>query len=158
MNGIPPPPSKQSFSELMKLLTKFSNSVEATVTGKPGNEDLMRECRQSYEQFKARISATHPRFRPFLASWNFRREGQENLKNWCMELVDEDDHVEEAIEKINKESPVTGSDKQMVISLNSEDELSSMGKKRLSMNLTEMREYLGRYVNSSPFKSILSSL
>lgn len=75
---LPPPPPDDSASELLKLVTGFSVDVGALVEGAQGSEQLLRQCRPAYKQFKRDIRRTAPRFVPFTAT-----EG----KKGCVELM-----------------------------------------------------------------------
>ena len=112
--ALPPPPSTQPFSELLKLLTSFCDKVSGLIDGSSGNEDLMRYCRQAHRKFKSSVAMTHPHFLPF--------ERPESLyRSWEIELSDEDDHIG---------GLAAGDDHPSCI----------------RMNLTQMREYLERWV------------
>jgi len=85
--ALPPPPSSQPFPEMLKLLNALCDRIGKSIIGTTGHKELMRSCREIYEQFKRNISATHPHFKPF------PRGSRGADSDWTILLDETDDHV-----------------------------------------------------------------
>ena len=80
---LPPPPSKDPASDLLRMVTTFSREVGLLIEGEEAFERLLQRCRPAYLRLKHDIRGTAPRFIPFLrnedtkgfdASWNAESE------------------------------------------------------------------------------------
>ncbi|KAL4246136.1 hypothetical protein ABKN59_008971 [Abortiporus biennis] len=65
MEHLPPPPSENPATELLRLITGFSAEVGSLVKGVESYERLLQNCRPAYSKFKLNIRRTAPDFRPF---------------------------------------------------------------------------------------------
>ncbi|EKM56257.1 uncharacterized protein PHACADRAFT_140877 [Phanerochaete carnosa HHB-10118-sp] len=63
--ALPPPPPENPASELLKLVTGFSDDVGALIKGTESFERLIQQCRPAYKRFKRDIYGTKPDYLPF---------------------------------------------------------------------------------------------
>lgn len=66
LSRLPKPPTENPKAELVHLAYDFFVRLRDSVRGASGLESLLRNCRPAYEQFKADIATTTPKFVPFL--------------------------------------------------------------------------------------------
>jgi hypothetical protein len=66
LDSLPPPPTDDPASELLRMVTVFQREVGALVQGEEAYERLIQRCRPAYFRLKRDIRGTAPRFVPFL--------------------------------------------------------------------------------------------
>ncbi|EJC99594.1 uncharacterized protein FOMMEDRAFT_148530 [Fomitiporia mediterranea MF3/22] len=64
LNNLPPPPSADPTSELLKLVVEFNSNLHSHVRGLSG--DIIQRIRPAYESFMKDTLSTKPNFVPFL--------------------------------------------------------------------------------------------
>ncbi|KAI0088919.1 P-loop containing nucleoside triphosphate hydrolase protein [Irpex rosettiformis] len=63
---LPPPPSDDPASDLLRMVTSFSHQVGSLIEGEEAFERLLQRCRPAYLRLKHDIRGTAPRFMPFM--------------------------------------------------------------------------------------------
>lgn len=123
--ALPPPPSDDPYGELLRMLTSFSNEVNALVQGYESYERLLQKCRPAYTKLQRDIRGTAPRFTPFTHA--------EDSNGYCPDIaIEPESEPVEHVEIASMEDEV-----QSLVSIESE-----------TMNLGDVRKHIERYVYS----------
>lgn len=64
LGDLPPPPSCEPLSEVLRLITKFSGEVRRQGEGIPGRDGLLHQIKQPRDDFRVAIRRTAPCFVP----------------------------------------------------------------------------------------------
>ncbi|KAH7099991.1 P-loop containing nucleoside triphosphate hydrolase protein [Auriculariales sp. MPI-PUGE-AT-0066] len=65
LRQLPPKPSEDSISELLKIVNEFAKTIAQDIQGTPSLDGLIQNIRDDYRVFRRAIRSTAPDFRPF---------------------------------------------------------------------------------------------
>ncbi|EKM56235.1 uncharacterized protein PHACADRAFT_207519 [Phanerochaete carnosa HHB-10118-sp] len=94
LSALPPPPSDNPASELLRMITSFCDKVQSLIRGAESHERLIQKCRPAYKTFKRDIRRTAPQFKPYDSSLPHARRNYESSIDSESEL---DEHESDAM-------------------------------------------------------------